>query len=56
MLLRQGLPKAALDNQMNTETVKQLLGIKKSVPLTLAEMGAALSACFENGFMPQPSV
>jgi hypothetical protein len=30
---------------MRTGTIKQLLGIKKSVPLTLAEMGAALRLC-----------
>lgn len=31
---------------MNAETIKRLLGIKKNVPLTLAEMGKALRVCF----------
>ena len=33
-------------SKLKTDTIKQLLGIKKSVPLTLAEMGAALRVCF----------
>ena len=31
---------------MNTETIRQLLGITKSVPLSLVEMGQALRVCF----------